>query len=314
MDLLSSIFLYTIGFALMGGIVGGAAATAIGTIKPDNVMDTVFHPFAWMLTVLVPLLGVALIAEAIEGSLNVLTTLFTAVVVACWGIGVRLGWRNRQRRKVELRIQAPLRAWGGRYVVAAGALLLTHYALLKTLDAAPMLTTSLSWPWWDQPPVDLIPWVTSTVMIMGVSWLSTGAIARAICRWQSTGWQAQAPEDWPAEVRDKFDRLDPHNRTYILILLPTVLCLLPSAWDGALFAGLVMRIGLLLIGLTMTNDGPETWLSLPKSVLAIPRMLTQTKLDPITTSISKSSKFQQSTGKRQPVGRRLKGSGSQLLH
>ena len=94
MDLLSSIFLYTIGFALMGGIVGGAAATAIGTIKPDNVMDTVFHPFAWMLTVLVPLLGVALIAEAIEGSLNVLTTLFTAVVVACWGIGVRLGWRN----------------------------------------------------------------------------------------------------------------------------------------------------------------------------------------------------------------------------
>ena len=81
-----------------------------------------------------------------------------------------------------------------------------------------------------------------------------------------------------------------------------------------MFAGLVMRIGLLLIGLTMTNDGPETWLSLPKSVLAIPRMLTQTKLDPITTSISKSSKFQQSTGKRQPVGRRLKGSGSQLLH
>ena len=304
---LSSVFLVAIGFPLMGGIVGGAAAAAISTIKPDNLMDAVFHPFAWMLTVLVPLLGVAFIAALVTGSSNLLTTLFTAVVLVSWGIGVRVGWRNRQRRKDQLRTQAPLRAWGGRYVVAAGTLLLVHYALLKTLDAMPIFRQSLPWPWWDKHPVEFIPWGMATVMIMAISWLSTGAIARAICRWQSNDWHAQAPEDWPAEVRDKFDQLDPHNRRYVLILLPTILCLLPSAWDGALFAGVVMRIGLLLVGLTMTNDGPENWLSLPKSILAIPRLLRQTKRSTKMTKNNERSIEQ--TIESRPVGRRLNASG-----
>jgi hypothetical protein len=68
-----------------------------------------------------------------------------------------------------------------------------------------------------------------------------------------------------------------------------------------------MRIGLLLVGLTMTNDGPENWLSLPKSILAIPRLLRQTKRSTKMTKNNERSIEQ--TIESRPVGRRLNASG-----